>query len=136
MKYFATICTLLITLGVQAQLHKPLDDFEPTEEYENIHVLKIAEDHYQSTYIIWVKDNVPEHYHADHTENIIVLQGKAKMTIEGEEKIVKKGDFINIPEGTKHSVVEVTSHKPLKVLSTQSPIFEGKDRIFTKKKEE
>lgn len=136
MKYLASIIALLIAIGVQAQLHKPLDEFEPTSDYENVHVLKIAEDDHQSTYIIWVKENVAEHYHASHTENIIVLQGKAKMTIDGEEKIVKKGDFINIPEGTKHAVIEVYSHKPLKVLSTQTPIFEGKDRIFTEKKEE
>lgn len=135
MKIITVFLGLLLTASVRAQLHKPLDEFEPTSEYENIHVLKIAEDDHQSTYIIWVKESVAEHYHADHTENIIVLQGKAKMTIAGEEKMVKKGDFINIPEGTKHAVLEVYSHKPLKVLSTQTPIFDGKDRIFTEKKD-
>lgn len=118
-----------------AQTHKSLNDYQPTAEYENIHVLKIADDVHESSYIIWVRDSVSEHYHASHTENIVVISGKAKMTLNGEEVIIKKGDFLNIPEGTKHAVTEVLSHKPLKVLSTQAPIFKGQDRIFTKKEE-
>lgn len=114
-----------------SQEHKPLNEYQPSEEYENIHVQKIAEDDLHSTYIIWVKESVAEHYHASHTENIVVIQGKARMTLNGEEITIKKGDYINIPEGTKHAVLEVTSHKPLKVMSTQSPKFDGKDRIFT-----
>ena len=133
MKPLMTFLFVLSTFVGFSQEHKNLKNYQPTDDYENIHVLKIAEDDLHSTYIIWVKDSVPEHYHASHTENIVVIDGKAKMTMNGEEMIVKKGDFINIPEGTKHAVVEVMSHKPLKVLSTQSPKFDGKDRIFTKK---
>ena len=104
-------------------------------EFENIHVLKISEDSHQSSFVIWVKDSVPEHYHNDHTENIIVISGKAVMTIDGESVTIKKGDFINIPEGTKHSVTKVLGHSALKVLSIQMPLFDGKDRIFTKPKD-
>ncbi|GAB5417676.1 MAG: hypothetical protein Crog4KO_26620 [Crocinitomicaceae bacterium] len=132
LSYFS--CLIVFCLSVFSsfsQEHSNLNDYQPTEEYDNVHVVKIAEDDLHSTYIIWVKESVAEHYHASHTENIVVIQGKARMTINGEEIIIKKGDFINIPEGTKHAVVEVLSHKPLKVLSTQTPIFDGKDRIFT-----
>lgn len=114
-----------------SQEHNNLNDYKPTAEFDKVHILKIAEDDLHSTYIIWVKDQVPEHYHASHTENIVVIQGKARMTLNGEEIIVKKGDFINIPEGTKHAVLEVLSYRPLKVLSTQTPMFDGKDRIYT-----
>lgn len=133
MKFFLSSLFCLVLFASQSQEHKPLRGYQPTEEYENIHVRKIAEDDLQSTYIIWVKDSVPEHYHASHTENIVVIEGKAKMTLNGEEIVVKRGDFINIPEGTRHAVLEVLSHKPLKVLSTQTPKFDGKDRIFTRK---
>ena len=132
MKHFLSFLFCLSIFWSYSQEHKSLNDYEPTEEYDNIHVLKISEDDLQSTYIIWVKDSVPEHYHASHTENIVVIQGKARMTLNGEEIIVKKGDFINIPEGTKHAVLEVLSLRPLKVLSTQTPMFDGKDRHFTK----
>ena len=135
MKICLSFLFCLFIFASQAQEHKNLNDYKPTADYENVHVLKIAEDDLHSTYIIWVKESVAEHYHASHTENIVVIQGKAIITLNGEEITIKKGDFINIPEGTKHAVLEVTSHKPLKVLSTQTPIFKGKDRIFTKSEE-
>lgn len=125
-------CLAMTSYG---QIHKPLKDYEADAEYENVYVMKLTEDPHQSTYIIWVKDSVSEHYHASHTENIVVISGKAKMTLDGEEITIKKGDFLSIPEGTKHAVVEVFSHNPLKVLSTQMPVFKGKDRIYTKKEE-
>lgn len=132
MKSLISILSLFIFFIGFSQEHQNLNDYKSTTEYDNVHVLKIAEDDLHSTYIIWIKESVPEHYHASHTENIVVIEGKARMTLNGEEIIVKKGDFINIPEGMKHAVIEVLSHKPLKVLSTQTPIFDGKDRIFTK----
>lgn len=135
MKTVATLLLLLISGMVLAQSHQPLKSYQPSSSYENVHVLKISEDDHQSSYIIWVRDSVSEHYHASHTENIVVISGKAIMKMDSVEFEIKKGDYIYIPEGTKHSVVEVLSHKPLKVLSTQMPIFEGKDRIFTDKEE-
>ena len=131
-----TIILFLIAFGVNsafAQIHKALKSYKPTAEFDNVHVLKISEDHYQSSFIIWVKDSVPEHYHVDHTENIIVLSGKAIMTIGENSITISKGDFINIPEGTKHSVKEIKSHGPLKVLSIQMPLFDGSDRVDTRR---
>ena len=129
-KLLSTLFCLSVLLSY-SQEHKSLKDYKPTADYENIHVLKIAEDDLHSTYIIWVKESVAEHYHASHTENIVVIEGKARMSLGEDEFIIKKGDFINIPEGTKHAVLEVLSGKPLKVLSTQTPMFDGKDRHFT-----
>ena len=132
-----TILLFLIAFGVNtafAQNHKAFQDYKPTAEFDNIHALKISEDDHQSSFVIWVKDSVPEHYHADHTENIVVISGKAIMTVDGKEITVKKGDYLNLPEGTKHSVEEVIGHNPLMVLSIQTPLFDGKDRTFTKPK--
>lgn len=136
MKTLFTILFVAFSIIGFGQTHKSLNSYKSTEEYDNVHVLKISEDDHQSSYIIWVKDSVPEHYHADHTENIVVLSGKAIMTLDDKTITVKKGDYINIPEGTKHSVKEVKSHGPLKVLSNQAPLFSGRDRIFTKPKKE
>lgn len=133
MKVLFLFLLCLASFQVVAQEPRQLDSFKPTEDFDNVHVLKIAEDDHQSSYIIWVKENVAEHYHASHTETIVVIEGKGLMTIDGKEIEIKKGDILTIPEGTKHSVVEVKSHKTLKVLSIQTPMFRGKDRIFTKK---
>lgn len=72
------------------------------------------------------------HYHATHTEQVIVLSGEADMML-GDQKIhIKTGDVIFIPKGTKHSV-NVTSAEPLKIISVQAPLFDGTDRVMVDK---
>lgn len=130
MKLFLLLfCLFPIHFGF-AQFHKKLKEIHPDAAYENVSVKKIAEDSLQSTFLIWIKKDVRGHFHQYHTENIIVLEGKAEMMFNGERIIVRKGDYLNIPKGTHHSVERVISRKPLKVLSIQSPNFDGKDRIF------
>ncbi len=120
------VITSSLSFG-QGNLH-PLD-YEPDGDFENIWVKKIAEDEYQSVFVIWVKENVKMHFHKEHTENIVVLSGKAEMSIGDKQVIIKKGDHLNIPKGTHHAVTKVYG-KTLKVLSIQSPLFDGKDRVF------
>lgn len=111
-------------------------DFKAPESFENIHVQKISGDSLQTTFIIWVKKNVKAHYHEEHTENIIVLEGKAEMVIGGDTILIAKGDYLNVPKKTTHEVTKVIGKKPLKVLSIQSPHFDGKDRVFVDPKKE
>lgn len=99
--------------------------------YSNVYVKKISEDSLHSSYIIWVKKNVPEHYHHHHTELISIISGRGIMTINGSSFKVKKGDYFIIPANSVHAVT-THSRKPLKVLSTQCPIFDG-DRIWIHK---
>jgi mannose-6-phosphate isomerase-like protein (cupin superfamily) len=42
---------------------------------------------------------------------------------------IKKGDLIFIPKGTPHAVKTISA-VPLKVISVQSPLFDGSDRIM------
>jgi mannose-6-phosphate isomerase-like protein (cupin superfamily) len=119
-----------VSYEVYSQTFDELTDFAPTAEFENIHVQKVTEDSLQSCFMIWVKEGVKAHYHAHHTENIVVVSGEAMMTMGDEIFMIKKGDYVNIPKGTIHSVTQVLSDEPLKVLSIQSPQFLGKDRIF------
>ncbi len=124
------LLTFVAFLGSAQELS--LEEYEPEVEFDNIHVQKISEDSLQSTFIIWVKKGVKEHYHAQHTENLIVLEGKAEMTLGDSTFIIEEEDYLNIPMGMKHSVTRVISKKPLKVISIQSPRFDGSDRIFIK----
>lgn len=112
-----------------------LENYSTEGEYENISVQKITEDSLQSCFVIWIKHGVKAHYHAEHTENIVVVSGEGMMTLDDEIFMIKKGDYVNIPKGTVHSVTQVLSEEPLKVLSIQSPQFDGKDRIFVEKQE-
>ena len=98
-------------------------------EYDNIYSEKISEDSLQSTFFISVKKNVPKHFHLEHSECIVVLNGRGKMTLNDKEIELKTGVQVSIPKGTVHSV-SVVGSRPLKVISIQSPLFDGKDRIF------
>jgi mannose-6-phosphate isomerase-like protein (cupin superfamily) len=125
------LCVFLLAVPVvYGQLHKSLKNINPEADYENVAVTLITQDSLQSSFLIWIKKDVRGHFHQYHTENIVVLEGKAEMRFNGEKIIIKKGDYLNIPKGTHHSVERVLSRKPLKVLSIQSPYFDGKDRIF------
>ena len=103
---------------------------------KNISVQKISEDELHSTYMIIIKNKVPLHYHKDHSENIVVLEGSAIMKIGNDTlKIIPK-DQITIPKGTIHEVIKVIGKNPLKVISVQSPKFDPKDRHFIKKEDQ
>lgn len=109
-----------------------LKNLEPDVEFENILVKKISDDEQQSSFVIWIKHEVRLHKHLEHSENIYILEGKGEMQIGDNKYAVKKGDYFNIPKSTPHGVI-VHSSKPMKVLSIQSPKFDGTDRIFLDK---
>ena len=50
-------------------------------------------------------EEVGKHITDKREEIIIILQGKAKVIIEGEIQLVKKDSLIYIPEGKKHNLI-------------------------------
>ena len=102
---------------------------------QNITVEKISEDELHSTYLITVVKHVPLHFHKNHSENIIVLEGEAIMKIGNDTINISPKDQITIPKRTLHEVIKVLGKKPLKVISVQSPKFDPKDRFFIKKQD-
>jgi mannose-6-phosphate isomerase-like protein (cupin superfamily) len=58
-----------------------------------------------------------------------VQSGEGVMKMNDKEFLIKPGDVIFIPKNTLHSVI-VKGKKPLKVLSIQSPRFDGDDRVM------
>ena len=82
-----------------------------------------------SSYVIVIKKQVKLHKHLKHSEHVVVLEGNGQMTLGDKGFGIKKGDVIFIPKNTLHSVISM-GEQPLKVLSIQSPKFDGKDRIF------
>lgn len=122
-------CFLICSISYSQDL-RSLKEMKPAANFENIHVEKISEDSLQSSFVIWIKSGVPEHFHAEHSENIYIISGKATMTLADSTFTIRAGDHLTIPKGTPHSVSKVFGRKPLQVLSIQSPKFDGSDRIF------
>jgi mannose-6-phosphate isomerase-like protein (cupin superfamily) len=115
-----------LSLSLKAQ-QWALDTVKAPAKYENVHAIKIASDSLSTSFVIFIKKEVKLHKHNTHTENVIILEGDGEMRLGDKRFKIKKGDYIFIPRGTPHSV-KVTSKKPMKVLSIQSPNFDGKDR--------
>ncbi|WP_448548379.1 cupin domain-containing protein [Thalassotalea fusca] len=111
------------------QLVHPLGDTQANEQYDNIRVVPLNSNKDASDYVIFIKEKVKAHYHAEHTELVYILEGTAKMRLGEEVLMVTAGDYIRIPPKTIHDV-SVTSKTPLKVLSIQTPEFKGQDRHF------
>lgn len=124
-----SIGLLIFSANLKAQLHLSLDTVRAPAAYENIHVVPIASDSLVSSFVIFVKKEVKAHKHVTHSENVYILEGEGMMTLGDKKFKVKKGDMVVIPKNTVHSL-KVTSSKPAKVLSVQSPVFDGKDRVF------
>jgi mannose-6-phosphate isomerase-like protein (cupin superfamily) len=117
---------LLYALTMQAQLHTT-DTIQIS--CSETTVKKLTEDSLSSTFLICIPMQVKLHKHAHHTENVVVLSGEAMMQLGNETLHIRKGHTIFIPCNTPHKVT-VTSKEPLRVLSIQSPRFDGSDRIL------
>jgi mannose-6-phosphate isomerase-like protein (cupin superfamily) len=127
------ISVLLSTLFCCSQCFafNDLSTISPPKNFNNIHVEKLGSDSKVSEFVIFIKDEVKPHYHELHTELIYVLEGKAVMTLGQTKQVIKAGDFIRINPASIHAV-KVFSDIPLKVLSIQTPEYNGNDRVFIK----
>jgi mannose-6-phosphate isomerase-like protein (cupin superfamily) len=128
-KVFAGFFLLACFFSSFSQNYQSLDTVKSYGDYEHIYLRKLYSDSLVSSFVIFIKKEVKIHKHISHSENVYILDGEGEMTL-GDKKIkVKKGGFVFIPKNTFHSL-RVTSVNPVKVLSIQAPIFDGKDRII------
>lgn len=112
-----------------AAQHQSLDTIKAPMTYENVFSIPVVSDSLSSSFVIFIKKEVKKHKHVSHTEHVYILEGEGEMFLGDKIIKVKKGDMIFIPMNTPHSL-KTTSAIPVKVLSVQSPHFDGNDRIF------
>ncbi|MFD2167969.1 cupin domain-containing protein [Thalassotalea euphylliae] len=124
-----SLLTAILLLISSFTLAQNLQSYEAPKNNNNINVIPLGSDKHASEFLIFIRESVPLHYHAEHTELVYILSGMGSMQLGDQTMSVKSGDFIRIPQGTHHSVT-VTSKEPLKVLSVQTPEFTGKDRVM------
>ena len=130
-KFALVIACFLCSVSLFAQnITSCLEKSNLSQSKEKNEVFLCNEDENQSTFIISVVKPILLHYHEFHTENIFVLEGKAKMRLGEDTILLKKGMHLTIPKGTPHAVLGVMGKKNLLVVSVQSPRFDGKDRVF------
>ena len=122
------ICFVFILLG-KAQQHLNTDTVGLKTVSDNVYNKPLFADSLASSFVIVIKKEVKLHKHLQHSEHIVVLEGLGQMTLGDKNFEIKKGDVVFIPQNTAHAV-KSTGKQPLKVLSVQSPNFDGKDRVF------
>lgn len=127
-KIFFLYFILTCLLG-KAQSFQSLDTIKAYENYENVYLRKLYSDSLASSFVIFIKKEVKSHKHAFHSEHVYILDGTGEMTLKKKKFTVKKGDMIFIPKNTFHAL-KVSSSTPVKVLSVQSPMFDGTDRVM------
>ena len=77
-----------------------------------------------------MKQNVRAHRHKFHSETVYVIEGEGEMVVDKDTFLIKPGSYVFIPTNKVHSVKVDETKDVIKVLSVQSPFFDGKDRVF------
>jgi len=116
----------------EAQSKMNLKDSLESGLNDNISVLNLKHDSLSSSFLISIKHKVGLHKHLHHAEHVYVISGEGEMILGEESFLVKEGDYIFIPINTAHAV-KVISKEPLKVISIQTPYFDGSDRVILEK---
>jgi mannose-6-phosphate isomerase-like protein (cupin superfamily) len=114
--------------GLWAQKICCLDTVGQQSQSTNIYSKQLNGDSLSSAFCILIKQEVKSHKHIKHSEQVLVLEGEGQMKLGNATFKISEGDVIFIPLNTFHSV-KSTGKVPLKVLSIQSPEFDGSDRI-------
>lgn len=133
MKTHITVCLLFTGFCSSGQALQSLDTIKAPSSFENIYNRPVSSDSLVSSFVIFIKKEVKPHKHITHSEHVYILDGTGEMMLGDKKMTVKKGDMVFIPKGTVHSLT-VTSSGPVKVLSVQAPMFDGKDRIMVEAK--
>lgn len=130
---FLIVALLFFTTGKSQNLPQEItatniDTIGKISATENLYNAKLFGDSLASSFCIVIKKEVKPHKHLTHSEHVIVSEGSGIMKLGDKTFAIKKGDVIFIPKNTIHSV-KTTGKQPLKVISIQAPLFDGKDRI-------
>lgn len=128
MKQIIIVILFILPFVSKAQFQF-LDTISAPASYENIYVKPLASDSLSSSFLIFVKKEVKKHKHTAHSEHVYIIDGEGMMLLGDKTFPVKSGMVMFIPMNTVHEL-RVTSVSPVKILSIQSPMFDGTDRLF------
>jgi mannose-6-phosphate isomerase-like protein (cupin superfamily) len=133
MKYCFAIIFVLILFSGKSQTVTGTDTIGSRSVSDNLYNKALFGDSLTSSFCITIKKEVKAHKHASHSEHVIVIEGEGSMKLADKTFTIKKGDVVFVPKNIIHSV-KTTSKIPLKVISVQAPLFDGKDRIMIEEK--
>ncbi|MFZ1686635.1 MAG: cupin domain-containing protein [Flavobacteriales bacterium] len=119
----------LTSTVMHGQVHYGVDHLACAEGDGPVRSRVLHSDSLATSTLLCISDEVRPHVHAFHTEHVHVLAGEALMLLGDSMFKVGPGSFLTIPQGTTHAV-RVRGNAPLRVISVQSPGYDGTDRVM------
>ena len=119
MKLFFVISLLLVNLFLVAQNNQNSTDVIGVEQDDNVKTEKIYSDSTSSYFVIWIKDEIKLHKHKEHSEKLLVIEGKANIVVGEKSFKVKVGDHFVVAKNELHSI-KTTSKIPVKFIAIRS----------------
>jgi mannose-6-phosphate isomerase-like protein (cupin superfamily) len=124
------LISLMLFSKFQAQNKINCDTIGLHSQSENVYSKFAFGDSLSSSFCLSIKKEVKKHKHATHSEHVWVIDGEGMMTVGNQTFTIRKGDLVFIPKNTVHSVRRISTKDVLRVISIQSPMFDGSDRIM------
>jgi quercetin dioxygenase-like cupin family protein len=104
----------------------------PIPEGELAHVVHVHRTDQSSTAIASIRPGggTRPHFHAEHDEVLVYLEGEADFRLGNEATTVRAGDVVCVPSGVVHATIRART--PVLVAATLAPGFDlvDEDRIY------
>jgi mannose-6-phosphate isomerase-like protein (cupin superfamily) len=96
---------------------------------EPARVVDLARDGDTSQHLVGLRDREPLHRHDRHAIAVVLLRGRGRMHVAGEERAVGEGSILYVPRGTVHAFIN-ESDEPAVAWVVYAPPYDGKDRVL------
>ena len=107
-------------IGATSYEQRPWGSFTILDESESYKVKRIE---------VFPEKRLSYQRHKLRSEHWFVVQGTAKVTLNGSEILVKKGESVDIAAGTAHRVENPLEDETLVFIETQTGTYFGEDDI-------
>ncbi|HTH38675.1 MAG TPA: phosphomannose isomerase type II C-terminal cupin domain [Pyrinomonadaceae bacterium] len=107
-------------IGAERYEQRPWGSFTILDESESYKVKRIE---------VFPEKRLSYQSHKLRSEHWFVVQGTAKVTLNGTEILVKKGESVDIAAGTAHRVENPHEAENLVFIETQTGTYFGEDDI-------
>lgn len=101
--------------------HKPWGQVRHLYDTDNTTVTEIT---------IWAGEAIPAHYHKWINENITIVSGTAKLTIDGTEHILNKTESVRFKQNEVHLIANASDTEELKFIETKTAANLDSNDIF------
>ncbi len=99
-------------------------------QQDNIYgTVRLAYDENTASFLLSIPTETKMHFHKEHSEHILLIEGEGMVLLGYKTIKLKKNELVFVTKGTPHKIIN-SGKSNLKVLSIQSPFYDGSDIII------